>query len=149
MPCGNRTWLGTRLPFASRLVSPQQSSRLTYWYPAASRPDETKMSAIPLTMASLKSALHLVEFQLLKPIGGVRANPLASAEAGGAVNTAEPKTAAARARPVAASAEKSIRDLRTVVLLRNVRAGRDRRCRGMHGASGGGSRERPRSTWNV
>src|SRR2546430_15896637 len=97
MPCGNRTWLGTRLPFASRLVSPQQSSRLTYWYPAASRPDETKMSAIPLTMASLKSALHLVEFQLLKPIGGGRAHPLARAAAGGGGGTAQTQTAAARA----------------------------------------------------
>src|SRR2546430_16865923 len=92
MPCGNRTWLGTRLPFASRLVSPQQSSRLTYWYPAASRPDETKMSAIPLTMASLKSALHLVEFQLLKPIGGGRGHPPGRGAAGGAGGTAPPHT---------------------------------------------------------
>src|SRR2546430_14344294 len=99
MPCGNRTWLGTRLPFASRLVSPQQSSRLTYWYPAASRPDETKMSAIPLTMASLKSALHLVEFQLLKPIGGGGAHPLGSGPAGGGGGTARTTNAAAPAGP--------------------------------------------------
>src|SRR2546430_14514474 len=70
MPCGNRVWLGTRWPLESRLVSAQQSSRLTYWYPAALRPLATKMSAIPLTIASLKSARHWVEFQLLKPIGG-------------------------------------------------------------------------------
>src|SRR5215211_1206324 len=40
------------------------------------------MSAMPLTIASLKSARHCVVFQLLKPIGGVRARPLGSANAG-------------------------------------------------------------------
>ena len=65
--------------------SAQQSSRLTYWYPAAFRPLATKMSAMPSTIVSLNSARQWVEFQLLKPIGGVRARPLPSraAAAGG------------------------------------------------------------------
>ena len=98
------------------MVSAQQSSRLTYWYPAALRPLATKMSAIPLTIDSLKSARHCVEFQLLKPIGGVRARPLASALAGGAVSRTEP-TIPPRASPVAASAAMSLRGLGTCVLL--------------------------------
>src|SRR2546427_7511140 len=111
MPCGKRVWLGTRCPPESRLVSAQQSSRLTYWYPASLSPDETKMSAIPCTIDSLKSARHSVEFQLLKPIGGVSARPLARADAGGAVNSAEPMVAAATTRPAALSADTSIRGL--------------------------------------
>jgi hypothetical protein len=35
----------------------------------------TKMSAMPLTISSLKSLRQCVVFQLLKPIGGVRARP--------------------------------------------------------------------------
>src|SRR5438105_3380012 len=74
------------------------------------------MSAIPLTIASLKSGRHSVEFQLLKPIGGVRARPLASAFAAGAVNRTEP-TIPPSASPVAASSATSLRGLRTYVLL--------------------------------
>src|SRR6266508_4524146 len=109
MPCGNRTLLGTRRPLPSRVVSAQQSSRLTYWYPAALRPEETKMSAIPFTIDSLKSARHSVEFQLLKPIGGVSARPLARAAAGGALNRTVPTAAAATTTPAALSADTSLR----------------------------------------
>src|SRR6476620_8992434 len=64
------------------------------------------MSAMPLTMASLKSARQAVLFQLLKPIGGVRASPFSSADAGWAVSA----TAPARVSPAAARAETSLRD---------------------------------------
>src|SRR5437764_3447911 len=40
------------------------------------------MSAMPLIIDSLNSARHCVEFQLLKPIGGVFARPLSHASAG-------------------------------------------------------------------
>src|SRR5436305_4394674 len=102
MPCGKRVWLGTRRPFLSREVSAQQSSRLTYWYPAALRPLDTKMSAIALTIPSLNPEPHLVEFQLLNPIGGVRASPLASGLAGGAARSTPP-VIPPTARPGAAS----------------------------------------------
>src|SRR5215211_6981927 len=52
------------------------------------------MSMIPRTIASLKSSRQPVVFQLLKPIGGIRASPLASAYAGGAGSTTEVVTAA-------------------------------------------------------
>src|SRR3954466_11080004 len=106
MPLGKRVLLGTRLPLPSRVFSAQQSSRFTYWYPASLRPRATKMSAMPLTMASLKSARQAVLFQLLNPIGGVRANPFSSADAGWAVSA----TAPARVSPAAARAETSLRD---------------------------------------
>ncbi len=50
------------------------------------------MSAIPLIIASLKSAPQWVEFQLLKPMGGVLARPSGSR---GAADAAVPAEAAA------------------------------------------------------
>src|SRR5689334_6858648 len=88
MPLGNRVLLGTSLPAESRVFSAQQSSMLTYSYPAAFRPLSTKMSAMPLTIASLNSARQAVVFQLLKPIGGVGARPSGRACAAGATRTA-------------------------------------------------------------
>src|SRR6266498_2657023 len=46
------------------------------------KPCRTNASAIPLTNVSLNSGRHCVKFQLLKPIGGVRARPFSSASAG-------------------------------------------------------------------
>src|SRR5256886_9207512 len=76
MPLGNRVWLGTRLPLESRLVSAQQSSMFTNWYPASLSPAETNLSAMPRIIVSLKTEPHLVVFQLLKPIGGGGGRPM-------------------------------------------------------------------------
>src|SRR6185312_13458203 len=57
-----------RFPLASR-PSIQQSSRLTYWYPTACMPLETKVSAICLMSVSFK--LHWNVFHEFHPIGGV------------------------------------------------------------------------------
>src|SRR2546430_7621205 len=86
MPLGNGVWLGTRLPLEPRLVSAQQSSMFTNWYPASLSPAETNLSAMPRIIVSLKTEPHLVVFQLLKPIGGGGASPLfrARADGGGA-----------------------------------------------------------------
>src|SRR5579859_4873790 len=84
------------------------------------------MSAIDLTIASLNPAPHWVEFQLLKPIGGVRAKPLASALAGDAVSRAA-VAAPARAMVVAAHTATSLRVTRTDLLLVLLVAGRGNR----------------------
>src|SRR5215467_13867686 len=86
MPSGNLAGLATRLPFASRLGSAQQSSMFTYWYPAAARPDDTIACAVCSTSASL--TLQPKAFQSFHPIGGVSASALSSAAAGGAVANA-------------------------------------------------------------
>src|SRR5947208_16821705 len=66
------------------------------------------MSAMPFTIDSLNSARHCVEFQLLKPIGGVRANPLSRAAAGLAVRATSAIPPAAR--PAAATTARTPRD---------------------------------------
>ncbi len=55
---------------------------------------------MPLTMDALKSARQWVEFQLLKPIGGVRASPSARA---GAAGVSAGAARAGAARPAAHS----------------------------------------------
>src|SRR2546429_4012795 len=97
MPLGNRVWLGTRLPLESRLVSAQQSSMFTNWYPASLSPAETNLSAMPRIIVSLKTEPHLVVFQLLKPIGGVEGRPVSRAGAGrgGGVHSDAPGRGAA------------------------------------------------------
>src|SRR4051794_20050425 len=81
MPLGNRVWLGTRLPLESRAGSAQQSSMFTYLYPADLSPSDTNESAMPRIVVSLNVLLQWVVFQLLKPIGGVRARPFSRAAA--------------------------------------------------------------------
>src|SRR5438552_18426810 len=114
MPCGNRTGSGTRLPLLSRDGSAQQSSMLTYRYPASFRPVETNVSATPSTNASLNAEVHPVAFQLLKPIGGVRARPFSSAAAG-CGRTARTTS------PASASTATAERNLRTGLLLYPIR----------------------------
>src|SRR3712207_270686 len=85
MPDGNLTGSGTRLPWLSRVGRAQQSSMLTYEYPSS-------WSVLsPIFRVWMKSAIFLMKasltlqrtaFQLLKPIGGVRARPFSSALAG-------------------------------------------------------------------
>src|SRR5687768_15540731 len=73
------------------------------------------MSAMPLTIASLNSGRQSVEFQLLKPIGGVRARPFSRARAGaGATSRA---AAVAATAVTAASRERSGRSLGILRLL--------------------------------
>src|SRR4051812_48468560 len=80
MPFGNLFGSATRLPDASRLVVDQQSSRLTYWYPAAAIPLETMASAVRRMIVSLIPQPKL--FQALQPSCGVLPRPFARAEAG-------------------------------------------------------------------
>src|SRR3954469_14567478 len=94
MPLGKRAGSGTRLPWALRCGSAQQSSMFTYWYPTAFRPLLTNRSAMLLIIASLNVFVHFVEFQLLNPIGGVLANPLSKATAGAVVSVRVPATVA-------------------------------------------------------
>src|SRR5437868_6292167 len=70
MPCGKRCASATIFPLASRLTC-QQSSMLTYTYPASFIPDFTTASAMPLIMSSLTLQANL--FQEFQPIGGVSA----------------------------------------------------------------------------
>src|SRR5580692_10302268 len=70
MPCGKRCGSTTMLALASRLTC-QQSSMLTYTYPASFIPDETTASAMLLIMSSL--TLHANLFQEFHPMGGVSA----------------------------------------------------------------------------
>src|ERR1051326_7084231 len=70
MPCGKRCASATTLPLASRLTC-QQSSMLTYTYPASFIPDFTIASAMPLIMSSLTLQANL--FHEFQPIGGVSA----------------------------------------------------------------------------
>src|SRR5438045_9243219 len=100
------------------------------------------MSAMPFTIDSLNSARHCVEFQLLKPIGGVRANPLSRAAAGLAVRatTAIPPAA----RPAAATTARTPRDNLLMTANPNLRPatvpGRgDRGRRGGGGTDGDGT----------
>src|SRR4051794_23937487 len=58
---------------------------------------------MPLTIASLKSPLQWVAFQLLNPICGVRARPLSNATAVGAVTRLSRASGVAAAIPTAAS----------------------------------------------
>src|SRR5207247_6611085 len=92
MPCGNLTGSGTSRPAASRVPAIQQSSMLTYWYPAAFMPELTIVSAVCSTSCSLTWQPN--EFQSFQPIGGVRGRPLVSAAAGGAVASGTAGTAA-------------------------------------------------------
>src|SRR3954468_15119583 len=85
MPCGNLTGSGTSRPAGSREPVIQQSSMLTYWYPAAFMPELTIVSAVCWTSCSL--TLQPKAFQSFQPIGGVRARPLFSATAGAAGRT--------------------------------------------------------------
>src|SRR5208283_2806210 len=70
MPCGKRCGSATMLPCASRLTC-QQSSMLTYTYPASFIPDLTIASAMSLIMSSRTLQANL--FHEFQPIGGVRA----------------------------------------------------------------------------
>src|SRR6266568_364427 len=58
------------LPLASRLTC-QQSSMLTYTYPASFMPDLTTASAMPLIRSSLTLQANL--FHEFQPMGGVSA----------------------------------------------------------------------------
>src|SRR5579863_10715064 len=73
MPCGKRCGSATMLPCASRLTC-QQSSTLTYSYPAYFMPDWTIASAMLRIMSSL--TLHANLFHEFQLIGGVRARLL-------------------------------------------------------------------------
>src|SRR5438093_12443952 len=126
MPFGNRVWLGTRLPLESRLGSAQQSSMLTYWYPASFRPSETNASATRLIVVSVKIASWWVKFQLLKPIGGVRANPFSQAQAGCGFAAGTASATRPLAATVAAAVSSADRVLRIGVLPR--RAGKRASC---------------------
>src|ERR1022692_1584377 len=78
IPDGNLVAFHCRLPLESR-PSIQQSSRFTYWYPAACMPLLTNASATALISVSLM--LHSKVFQEFHPMGGVAANtPAAPAE---------------------------------------------------------------------
>src|SRR5258708_26648569 len=68
MPCGKRCGSATMLALASRLTC-QQSSMLTYSYPASFMPDFTTASAMPLIMSSLTLQANL--FHEFHPMGGV------------------------------------------------------------------------------
>src|SRR5437588_8295079 len=70
MPCGKRCGSATMLAFASRLTC-QQSSMLTYSYPASFIPDFTTASAMFLIMSSLTLQANL--FHEFQPMGGVSA----------------------------------------------------------------------------
>src|SRR5260370_9802489 len=70
MPCGKRCVSTTMLPLASRLTC-QQSSMLTYTYPASFMPDFTTPSAMPLIRSSLTLQANL--FHEFQPMGGVSA----------------------------------------------------------------------------
>src|SRR5436305_15287299 len=70
MPCGKRCASATIFPLASRFTC-QQSSMLTYTYPASFMPDFTMASAMPLIMSSLTLQANL--FHEFQPMGGVRA----------------------------------------------------------------------------
>src|SRR5580704_11735898 len=70
MPCGKCCGSGTMLALASRLTC-QQSSMLTYTYPASFIPDLTTASAMLLIMSSLTLQANL--FHEFQPIGGVSA----------------------------------------------------------------------------
>ena len=73
IPPGNRVALACNRPAPSRVLAIQQSSMLTYWYPAASRPFATIASAVALIRFS--SMLHWNLFQLFQPIGGAVSGP--------------------------------------------------------------------------
>src|ERR1700694_6052662 len=73
MPCGKCCKSATMLPLAPRLTC-QQSSMLTYTYPASFMPDLTRASAMPLIMSSLTLQANL--FHEFHPMGGVRAKAL-------------------------------------------------------------------------
>src|SRR5450755_4396128 len=68
IPAGNLVEFQRRVPLESRPFI-QQSSRLTYSYPAAAIPLETIESAVALISAS--SRLHWNVFQEFQPMGGV------------------------------------------------------------------------------
>src|SRR5438045_7113773 len=68
MPAGNLVLSHCRTPFESRPLI-QQSSMLTYWYPAAAMPLETIASATPLIRDSL--GLQPKLFHEFQPMGGV------------------------------------------------------------------------------
>src|SRR5438046_2454414 len=70
MPCGKCCESTTMLPLASRLTC-QQSSILTYTYPASFIPDFTTASAMPLIKSSLTLQANL--FHEFHPMGGVSA----------------------------------------------------------------------------
>src|SRR6185312_17187983 len=72
IPEGNLLVFHCRFPLASRPFI-QQSSRLTYWYPTACMPLDTKMSAICLMSVSFM--LHWNVFHEFQPIGGVAPRP--------------------------------------------------------------------------
>src|SRR2546421_9172879 len=99
MPCGNLAGSGTSRPAESREPAIQQSSMLTYWYPAVFIPELTVVSAVCSTSCSL--TLQPNAFQSFQPIGGVRARPLFRAAAGAAVAHATTGTAAATSNSAA------------------------------------------------
>src|SRR6266540_1317770 len=68
MPLGNLLASATRFPLPSRPLI-QQSSMLTYWYPAAAMPLETMASAVLLIRVSL--GLQPKLFHEFQPMGGV------------------------------------------------------------------------------
>src|SRR5208282_6442141 len=70
MPCGKRCGSTTMFAFASRPTC-QQSSMLTYSYPASFMPDLTTASAIFLIISSLTLQPNL--FHEFHPMGGVSA----------------------------------------------------------------------------
>src|SRR4051812_1431644 len=81
MPLGNLAGSATRLPAESRAIVDQQSSMLTYSYPAAAMPLDTMTSAVCRMSVSLTEQPNV--FQSFQPMGGVRPSPLLSAWAGG------------------------------------------------------------------
>src|SRR5690349_22192873 len=83
MPPGKRVALACRRPWASRLLAIQQSSMLTYLYPASRRPVLTSASAVDRMRAS--SMLQPKRFQLFQPMGGALIGPGTGVEEAAAV----------------------------------------------------------------
>src|SRR5262245_48023593 len=100
MPDGNLAGSATKRPSGPRSRSDQQSSMLTYWYPASLRPDETKNCAVSLMSFSFTSQPKA--FQLLKPMGGVGASP-SSFDAAGRLGGADDAEQAAASSPSASA----------------------------------------------
>src|ERR1035438_4014935 len=99
IPDGNLVGFHWRLPLESR-PSIQQSSRFTYWYPAACIPLLTNASATAFINVSFM--LHSKVFHEFQPMGGVAANTAAAPpEPAAASDPATPLELAAPPEPVA------------------------------------------------
>src|SRR6185437_13058666 len=93
MPPGQSALFTVMLPDESRVPCHQPSSILTYWYPAASMPEEASASVCAsITLAFIFAAN---EFQDAHPIGGVEMEAVAGAPGAAATAPAPPTTVSA------------------------------------------------------